>query len=49
MQRGRHAADSQDSAAYGEAQAAVARDAPQRRKLAQSLGLKVCSSSSATA
>jgi hypothetical protein len=49
MQRGRDAADSQDSAAYGEAQAAVARDAPQRRKLAQSLGLKVCSSSSATA
>jgi hypothetical protein len=49
MNRGKDAAQDQDSAAYGAAQAAVARDAPQRRKLARSLGLRVCSSSSATA
>jgi hypothetical protein len=49
MKRGRDAAENQDSADYGAAQAAVARDAPQRRKLAQALGLKVCSSSPATA
>jgi hypothetical protein len=49
LKRGKDAAQNQDSAAYGAAQAAVARDAPQRRKLAQSLGLKVCSSSPATA
>jgi len=49
MRRGEDAADNQDSSAYGAAQAAVARDAPQRRKLAESLGLRVCSSSSATA
>jgi hypothetical protein len=49
MKRGRDAAADQDSAAYGAAQAAVARDAPQRRKLAQALGLKVCSSSPGTA
>jgi hypothetical protein len=49
MKRGKDAAQSQDSAAYGAAQAAVAGDAPQRRKLAQALGLQVCSSSSATA
>jgi hypothetical protein len=44
LQRGKDAADDQDSAAYGAAQAALARDAPQRRKLAGALGLKVCSS-----
>ncbi|HEY6638398.1 MAG TPA: hypothetical protein VIZ61_12010 [Solirubrobacterales bacterium] len=49
MHRGKDAAQDQDSAAYGAAQAAVARDATQRRKLARSLGLRVCSSSSATA
>ena len=49
MKRGKEAAESQDSAAYGAAQAAVAHEAPQRRKLAQSLGLKDCSSSPATA
>jgi hypothetical protein len=49
MTRGRDAAQDQDSAAYGAAQAAVARDAPQRRKLARALGFKVCSASSATA
>ena len=45
MNRGKDAAESQDSTAYGAAQGAVARDAPQRRKLARSLGLRVCSSS----
>jgi hypothetical protein len=49
MKRGKDAADDQDSADYGAAQAAVARDATQRRKLAQALGFKVCSSSRATA
>jgi hypothetical protein len=49
MKHGKDAAESQDSAAYGAAQGAVARDAPQRRKLAQSLGLQVCSRSPASA
>jgi hypothetical protein len=49
MNRGEDAAQDQDSTAYGAAQAAVAREAPERRKLARALGLKVCSSSSATA
>jgi hypothetical protein len=49
MKRGRDAAEERNSATYGAAQAAVARDAPERRKLAQALGLKVCSSSGATA
>jgi hypothetical protein len=49
MERGRDAAEERNSATYGAAQAAVARDAPERRKLAQALGLKVCSSSGATA
>jgi hypothetical protein len=49
MKRGRDAAENRDSADYGAAQAAVAREAPQRRKLAQALGLRVCSSSPATA
>ncbi|HEY7267870.1 MAG TPA: hypothetical protein VH501_09260 [Solirubrobacterales bacterium] len=49
MKRGKSAADDQDSAGYGAAQAAVARDAPQRRKLARAVGLKVCSSKSGTA
>jgi hypothetical protein len=49
MKRGKDAAENQDSAIYGAAQAAVARDAPQRRKLARSLGLRVCSASAATA
>lgn len=49
MKRGRDAAENQDSAAYGAAQAAVAHDAPERRRLAQSLGLRVCSSTSSTA
>jgi hypothetical protein len=49
MRRGQAAAEDQEAGAYGAAQAAVARDAPQRRKLARSLGFKVCSSSPATA
>jgi hypothetical protein len=49
MKRGEDAAEGQDSTAYGAAQAAVARDAQQRRKLARSLGLKICSSSPAAA
>lgn len=44
MKEGQDAADNQDSAAYGAAQAAVTKSAPQRRRLADSLGLKVCSS-----
>ncbi|HKH40862.1 MAG TPA: hypothetical protein VKA41_03315 [Solirubrobacterales bacterium] len=49
MKRGKDAAQDRDSAAYGAAQAAVAREAPQRRKLSQALGLQVCSSSTGTA
>ena len=49
MKRGQEAAESQDTRTYGAAQAGVARDAPQRKKLAQSLGFKVCSTSPATA
>ena len=43
MNRGKDAAQDQDSAAYGAAQAAIARDATQRRRLARALGLRVCS------
>jgi len=43
MNRGEEAAQDQDSAVYGASQAAVARGAPERRKLARALGLKVCS------
>jgi len=46
MKRGQDAAENQDSGGYAAAQAAVAHTAPQRQKLAHSLGLKVCSSSS---
>jgi hypothetical protein len=49
MKRGQDAAEDRDSAEYGAAQAAVAREAPQRRKLAQALGLKACSSSRGSA
>jgi hypothetical protein len=44
MKKGQDAAENQDSGAYGSAQAAVSKSAPQRRKLAESLGFKVCSS-----
>jgi hypothetical protein len=43
MKTGQDAADNQDSTAFAAAQAAVVHSAPQRRKLAASLGLKVCS------
>jgi hypothetical protein len=43
MGKGQDAAENQNSGAYGEAQAAVAKSAPQRRRLADSLGFKVCS------
>jgi hypothetical protein len=49
MKRGQDAAENQDAGAYGAAQAAVARDAAQRQKLARALGFKVCSASPATA
>jgi regulator of protease activity HflC (stomatin/prohibitin superfamily) len=45
MRRGQDAAENQDSRGYGDAQAAVVKSAPQRRRLAQSLGFKVCSAS----
>jgi hypothetical protein len=44
MRKGQDAAEDQDSRSYGTAQAAVAKSAPQRRRLADSLGFKVCSS-----
>jgi hypothetical protein len=43
MKKGQDAAENQDSRTYGTAQAAVAKSAPQRKKLAESLGFKVCS------
>jgi hypothetical protein len=49
MKRGQDAAENQDAGAYGAAQASVARDAPERQKLAAALGFKVCSSSPAAA
>jgi hypothetical protein len=44
MKDGEDAADDQDSRAYAAAQAAVVRSAPERKKLAASLGFRVCSS-----
>jgi hypothetical protein len=44
MNKGQDAADNQSSAAYGAAQAAVTKGAPERKKLAGALGLKVCAS-----
>jgi hypothetical protein len=49
MNRGKDAAEDRNSTAYGAAQAAVARGALQRRKLARALGFRVCSSSRAGA
>jgi ElaB/YqjD/DUF883 family membrane-anchored ribosome-binding protein len=49
MNRGKDAAEDRDSTAYGAAQAAVSRGAPQRRNLARALGFKICSSTSAVA
>ena len=44
MNAGQDAAENQDSRAYAAAQAAVVHTAPQRKKLAVSLGFRVCSS-----
>ncbi len=44
MKAGQDAAENQDSKAYAAAQAAVVHTAPQRRRLAVSLGFRVCSS-----
>jgi hypothetical protein len=49
MKHGQDAADKQDSRAYGAAQATVVRTAPERRKLAQAVGLKVCSTNRGSA
>ena len=43
MRKGQEAAENQDSRGYGAAQAAVAKSAPERKRLADSLGFKVCS------
>ena len=43
MKKGQEAAEDQDSRGYGAAQGAVTKSAPQRKKLANSLGFKVCS------
>jgi hypothetical protein len=45
MKKGQDAAENQDSRAYEEAQTAVAKSAAERKRLADSLGFKVCSSS----
>jgi len=42
MKRGQDAADDQDPSGYAAAQTAVAKNGPQRQKLAQAVGLKVC-------
>jgi hypothetical protein len=49
MKRGQDAAENQDSAAYGAAQAAVVHGAPQRKKLAEDVGFKVCGSNAGSA
>ena len=48
IKKGQDAAENRDSRAYGAAQSAVASSAPERQKLAGSLGFKVCSQSTAT-
>lgn len=49
MKRGQEAAENQDSATYVALQTAVARTAPQRRKLAAALGFKLCSANPGSA
>jgi hypothetical protein len=44
MKAGQDAAENQDSKGYAAAQAAVVHTAPQRKRLAVSLGFRVCSS-----
>ena len=43
LKKGQDAAENQDSRAYGEAQAAIAKGSPKRKKLAGDLGFEVCS------
>ena len=43
LQKGQNAAENQDARSYGEAQAAISKGSPQRKKLAGDLGFKVCS------
>jgi hypothetical protein len=49
LQKGQDAAENQDSATYGAAQAAVAQSAPERRRLARAVGFKVCSANPGSA
>src|SRR5829696_4079859 len=42
MKGGQEAAENRDSAGYAAAQTAVAKDAPERRRLAAALGMRVC-------
>jgi len=49
LQKGQDAAENQDSATYGAAQAAVVRSAPERRRLARAVGFKVCSANPGSA
>jgi hypothetical protein len=42
MKRGREAAEERDAAGYAAAQSAVAKSAPERRRLAAALGLRLC-------
>jgi hypothetical protein len=44
MRHGKQGADDQDSAAYAAAQTAVAKGAPERRRLAGAIGLRICGS-----
>ncbi len=43
LKKGQEAAENQDSRGYGAAQSALTKGAPERKKLAGSLGFKVCS------
>jgi hypothetical protein len=49
LKKGQDAAENQDSATYGAAQAAVVRSAPERRRLARAVGFKVCSANPGSA
>src|SRR6266480_1578807 len=48
FEQGKDAADNQDGPAYSAAQAAVARGAPERAKLAKAVGFKACGQTSLT-
>ncbi len=49
LQKGEDAAENQDSASYGAAQAAVVQSAPQRQRLARAVGFNVCGASPGSA